>query len=169
MQCAALGGGRGYRAARESGPVARGPVAGGPGPYAGSGATAGAARAHPGTSISARRDPDARHLAGADAHAGSGTHAAGPARDLAGPALDVAAPGATAVAFGGRGLVSSPVTLVGGLALSPASPVVTKAVDSTVAHPARKPQTGPEPRWLCWSGIIRDAALKEETWRASSC
>jgi hypothetical protein len=34
---------------------------------------------------------------------------------------------------------------------------------------AGKRWTEPKPRWLCWSEIIRDAAVKEETWRASSC
>ena len=169
VQRAALGGGGGHRAARDCGPVARGPVADGPGPHAGSRATTGTARASPGTSTNARRDADARDLARADAHAGSAAHAAGPAHDRDGPALDVAAPGTAAVAFGGRGLVSPLVTLVGGLALSPATLVVTKAVDTTVAQRPASPGRGPEPRWLCWSGIIRDAAVKEETWRASSC
>ena len=120
----------------------------------------------------ARRDAASRTRLKADTLAGAAAGA-----DLA-VAFPVGA-ATTTMALGRRGLVAplrlvagpvrlaaGPVTLVAGPALSPATRVVMKDIDTTTA---RKPETGAKPRWLCWSEIISDAAVKEETWRASSC
>ena len=177
VQRPALGSGRGRRSGRQRAPavpVARGPVADGPGAHAaahaaaGSGETGAVARPPAG----ARRDAASRTRLRADALAGAAAGA-----DLA-VAFPVGA-AATTMALGRRGLVAplrlvagpvrlvaGPVTLVAGPALSPATRVVMKDIGTTTA---RKPETGPKPRWLCWSEIISDAAVKEETWRASSC
>ena len=173
VQRPALGSGRGRRSGRQRAPavpVARGPVADGPGAHAAAGSGEAGAVARP--PAGARRDAASRTRLKADTLAGAAAGA-----DLA-VAFPVGA-ATTTMALGRRGLVAplrlvagpvrlaaGPVTLVAGPALSPATRVVMKDIDTTTA---RKPETGAKPRWLCWSEIISDAAVKEETWRASSC
>ena len=161
VQRPALGGGGGQRADREPArPALRvtgGPVAGGPDPHADAHAAAGpgdtSAVARPGASAHGNAAPRARP--GADALARA---AAGADLDAPGPGLAVAFPvGAAAAVARRRRRLVSPLTLGGGPASPPAALVVNRARDETGTALAMLVRD------------YRDAAVKEETWRASSC